>query len=98
MEIEFTWRPQKAKSNLKKHGISFNTAKQVFADPFRLILDDCEDDTGELRLHAIGLAGGELLLIVVFVDRSEDEQEIVHIISARKANAYEKQLYSKQFS
>jgi hypothetical protein len=97
MEIRFTWRPEKAKTNLRKHGVSFETAKQVFADPFRLILDDREDDAGELRLHAIGRADKQVLLLVVFIDRSEDEQEIIHIISARKAAAYEEEIYAQQF-
>ena len=97
MGIEFTWRPEKAKRNLKKHGVSFETAKQVFSDPFRLILKDYEDDAGEFCLYAIGFAGGEVLLLAVFIDRSEDEQDIFHIISARKANAYEKEIYAQQF-
>ena len=98
MEIEFTWRPEKAKSNLKKHGISFETPIQVFTDPFRFILDDCEDEAGELRLHAIGHAGSQLLVLLVFIDRSEDGQDVFHIISARKANSYEEQFYAQQFS
>jgi uncharacterized protein len=49
-EINFTWNPEKAKRN---HGVSFETAKQVFADPFVVILEDCEDKYGEMSYHAI---------------------------------------------
>ena len=97
MGTEFTWRPQKAKSNLKKHGISFETAKQVFADPHVIITEDCQVD-GELRYHAVGFAGSEMPLAVVYIDRSDHDQEIIHIISARKADAYEQRTYARQFA
>jgi len=98
MEIRFGWRPEKAQRNLQKHGVKFETAQRVFLDPFRLIIDDCEDATGELRFHAIGRVENELTLLVVFVDRADDDEEVIHIISARRANAYEKQLYADQFA
>jgi uncharacterized DUF497 family protein len=96
MDIEFTWDRGKAKRNLQKHGISFETAKQVFFDPHLIVVEDCEGDD-EMRYQAIGHAGSDLLL-VVHVDRSEDDQEIVHIVSARRATAYEQAAYSDQFA
>ena len=96
MDIQFTWRPEKAKRNLAKHKVSFATAQQVFGDPYLIIVEDCEVE-GEIRYHALGYANAQLLLVVVFVDRSEDGQEIIHIISARKAEAHEKSTYSDQF-
>jgi uncharacterized DUF497 family protein len=60
-------------------------------------MEDCEDDYGEMRYHAIGHAGAHLLLVVVFVDRSEDSEEIIHIIAARRAVDYEYSTYSDQF-
>ena len=59
--------------------IRFETARQVFADPHVIIVEDCEDEHGEMRYHAIGRAGAKLLL-VVFADRSTDEREVLHII------------------
>jgi uncharacterized DUF497 family protein len=97
MGIKFTWRPEKAKRNLKKHGVSFETAKEVFSDPHVVITEDCETDS-ETRYHAIGFAGGEILLLVVYVDNSNDEQEILHIVSARKADIYEQTTYADQFA
>lgn len=97
MEIRFTWDPEKAKRNLAKHGVSFETAQHAFFDPHVLILEDREDDSGEMRYQAIGFAGTQLLLLVAFVDRSTEEQETIRIISARKANDYEQSAYSDQF-
>lgn len=66
-------------------------------DPHLLTLEGCEDERGEMRYHAIGYADAVLLLLVVFADRSGEDQEIVHIISARKATDYEQSAYSDQF-
>jgi uncharacterized protein len=93
MDIEFTWRPEKAKRNLVKHKVRFETARQVFADPYVLI---GEDERGEMRYHAIGHAGVKLLQLV-FADRSTEDREIIHIISARKADKYEQSAYADQF-
>ena len=97
MGIEFTWRPQKAKGNLKKHGISFETAKRVFDDPYVIITEDCHVDD-EQRYHALGFGGSGAPLLVTYADRAKDEQEIIHIISARKADAYEQRTYARQFA
>jgi uncharacterized protein len=97
MEVEFTWRPAKAKRNSAKHGVRFETAKQVFFDPHMIVVEDCEAGN-ELRYHTIGYAGSELLLAVVFGDRSREDREIIHIVPARKADAYEQGTYSDQFA
>ena len=49
MGLKFTWSPAKAKRNLAKHRISFEVAKLVFADPHLVIIDDCDDEFGEMR-------------------------------------------------
>ncbi len=95
--MEFSWDAAKARRNLAKHGIDFNAARDVFADPQLLIAEDCEDEHGEMRYHAIGYAVPHLLLVVVPIDRSSGNRERVHIISARKAVAYEESAYSDQF-
>jgi uncharacterized protein len=95
--IRFTWDKGKAKSNLAKHGVSFESASQVFTDPYLLVLEDRIDGDGELRFHALGRVNGGLVLVVVFVDRSSNEQEVYRIISARKAQSYEESTYTDQF-
>ena len=52
---------------------------------------------GEQRYQAIGMSGGLVLLLVVFVERGGPDEETIHIISARKATDYEKSAYEDQF-
>lgn len=78
-------------------GISFDAARQVFDDPYVLIIEDHEDELGEMRYHAIGFVRHRLL-VVVFVDRSGDNEEITHILSVRKAVDYEEKAYTRQFT
>jgi uncharacterized DUF497 family protein len=54
-------------------------------------------DQGEQRSQAIGMTSNVLLLLVVFVDRTEDGAEIIHIVSARKVVDYEQSAYEDQF-
>ena len=54
-------------------------------------------EEGERRYQAIGMSGGLVLLLVVFVERGGPDEETIHIISARKATDYEKSAYEDQF-
>jgi uncharacterized DUF497 family protein len=95
---EFTWDPRKAERNLRVHGVSFEIAVEVFDDPNHLVTENYFfADKGKQRYQIIGLAGNLLLLLVVFVDASGEGEEILRIISARKANAYEESAYADQF-
>jgi uncharacterized DUF497 family protein len=96
LEIEFVWDPKKAKRNLTKHRVSFETAKQVFFDPHLIVVEDCEFES-EVRYHALGYAGSGPLLLTVFADRSHDDREIIRIISAPEADQYEQRTYVNQF-
>lgn len=89
--MEFSWDPDKAASNFEKHEIDFQDAAYVFADPFRIEREDARRDYGEIRYQTIGMVN-EGLLFVVYTSRSEDE-EICHIISARKAESRERKEY-----
>jgi uncharacterized DUF497 family protein len=96
--MKCTWNLEKADRNLRIHGISFDTAAKVFHDPNHIVTENYFiEEEGEQRYQAIGTSGGLVLLLVVFVDRSRMEEEIIHIISARKATAYEKGAYDDQF-
>jgi uncharacterized DUF497 family protein len=85
---DFEWDERKAAINLRRHKLSFQSARQVFADAFALIEQDRTDDYGEERFIAIGMAGG-LLITVVYTERGER----IRIISARKANSHEQRKY-----
>jgi uncharacterized DUF497 family protein len=97
LETIFTWDPAKAKRNRRAHGVSFETATEIFADPF-IVTNQDKTDECEQRWHAIGMSGALALLLVVFVERSTPELEVIRIISARKATHYEQSIYKEQFS
>ncbi len=87
----FEWDETKAARNLKKHGISFETAAHVFSDPFMHTVADVEHSYDEERSKVVGHAGGALFVLVVFTYRQS-----IRIISARKANKKERgQYYAK---
>lgn len=98
MAARFTWDPAKAKRNQQIHGISFETAAEVFDDPNHVAAENyfVEND-GEQRYQAIGMTRSLVLLLVVFVDRREPDAEVIHLISVRKAVDYEESIYKDQF-
>ncbi|EJF84051.1 hypothetical protein MCU_00719 [Bartonella elizabethae Re6043vi] len=63
MKIRFEWDEVKAKSNLRKHRVSFEIAARVFADPFAMVKQD-RIENGEYRWQTLGLVDGFLLLLV----------------------------------
>lgn len=99
MKVRFTWDGVKAERNLRIHGISFETAAEVFDDPNHVAGENYFIEyVGEQRYQVIGMTRGFFLLLVVFVDRSHPDAEVIHLISARKAVDYEKSIYKDQFS
>jgi uncharacterized protein len=91
--MEFTGRDDKNRRNKAKHSVSFETARRVFDDPFHLSIQDRHED-GEERWQTLGLVGPLVLLIAhTFIE--EDNREIVHIISARKATKREREAYAQ---
>jgi uncharacterized DUF497 family protein len=88
--IEFEWNQGKAKSNLKKHGVSFEEAQSVFYDDFAVQFFD-ESAADEERFILLGTSNLTRVLVVVHCER--DEGGVLRIISARKATKTEKQFY-----
>ena len=98
MRVRFTWDPAKAERNQPVHGISFETAAEVFDDPNHVVGDNYFiEKAGEQRYQVIGMTRNLVLLLVVFVDRGQPDRDVVHLISARKAVAYEESIYNDQF-
>ena len=90
----FRWDNAKARSNLAKHGISFQTATEAFDDPYLVQeFDRFARDGREIRWHTIGMARGRLLLLIVHTTKDEDGDEYIRIISARKAEKREEETY-----
>lgn len=89
-EYQFEWHEGKAAGNLVKHGVSFELASTVFADPGLLTIADLEHSEMEDRWLSVGVSGDGKVLAVAYV-WSESEPLItkVRIISARKATAAE---------
>ena len=90
MRIE--WDEAKNRSNLTNHGVSFETAQLVFDDPHHVSMQNRQVG-GEDRWQTFGLVGGAVLLLVAHTWRDEDGEEIVRVISARKATSRERQHY-----
>lgn len=90
----FEWDPEKARSNLAKHGIAFDEAKRVWDDPGLVVYDGGVID-GEQRWRAIGAVGLVTVLFVVFVYRGPLDEERVRIISARRATPRERKDYAQ---
>jgi len=89
--IEFSWDPVKARSNLKKHGISFEEAKSVFYDEYALQFYD-DHSINEDRFVLLGLSNQSRILVVVHCERGRSGEEL-RIISARKATTSERRYY-----
>ena len=99
MRIRPEWDPAKAAGNLRKHGVSFETALRAFADPYALSeLERIED--GEQRWQTLGVVEGYVLLVVAHTIRDEEEDgqliEVVRIISARAADRTERRRYEHE--
>jgi len=91
--VRFEWDEAKAASNLRKHGVRFDDAMLVFGDSFAVMEEDCI--VGEVRWQTLGWPGGNLLLLVAHTVRNEGEDEIIRIISARKATRKERKRYDE---
>jgi hypothetical protein len=93
-EIVFEWNPEKEILNQKKHGISFKEAETVFYDPNALMISDPEHSAEEDRFVILGHSFRLRLLIVCHCYRQKDE--VIRIISARKASKKETEQYRRQ--
>ncbi len=85
----------KARTNQRKHGVSFEDAMQVFEGPYALFEQDCTGEAGELRWQALGLAGGVAMLLVAHTVREEGGEEVIRLISARRATRKQRNRYEQ---
>ena len=86
---EFEWDDEKAQSNLKKHGVSFDEAATIFNDPRIATIFDPDHSEDEERYISIGMSVIMRLLSVIHTFRKER----IRLISARKATKTEKKNY-----
>lgn len=88
----FEWDHKKALKNLHKHGVSFEEATTVFADPLSITVPDPIHSYNEKRLVIMGESAKSRLLVVVHVEISD---KIIRIISARLATNHERRKYEE---
>jgi uncharacterized DUF497 family protein len=92
--LEFEWDKKKDKANLKKHGVSFDEARTVFYDEYALQFFDPEHSENEDRFLLLGASFKLKVLVVCHCYR--EEETIIRIISARKADQDEEQFYRRK--
>lgn len=88
--MTYQWDEAKNRTNFAKHGLMFEDAEQVFAGPCVTFEDD-RFDYGEMRLLTLGLLAGRLVVIA-----HAPREEASRIISMRKGNRREQQIYQKR--
>ncbi|MFP4180515.1 MAG: BrnT family toxin [Spirochaetaceae bacterium] len=93
MRIE--WDHPKERINIRKHGVPFSLAAEIFDDPLHLSVLDKRFTFFEERWITIGATKDLFLLVVAHLAFSEEGEEVIHIISAREATRYEQRQYGK---
>jgi uncharacterized protein len=94
--LRVEWDEAKSRSNVRKHGISFQEAATVFSDERALLLADPDHSDEEERFVLLGLTTTLRLLVVCHCYRRGDEW--IRIISARKATKPEAAIYTRRWT
>ena len=89
----FEWDPLKAKENLRKHRVSFDEARTAFYDENARLIDDPEHSDEEDRFILMGISDKLRVLVVCHCYRESDA--VIRLISARRANASEREQYEE---
>ena len=96
MNYNFEWDPNKAKSNLRKHKVSFEVATSVFKDKNLISVFDESHSENEERWATIGIDAKTRTLVVVHTYISIDNNNYnIRVISARKATKKEEKIYNE---
>jgi hypothetical protein len=91
MSVQLEWGEEKRRANLAKHGIDFLEAAEMFRGPM-LVAADNREDYGEDRLNGVGLSKGRVLVVTF----TEPRQNIMRVISLRKATKNEKAHFAER--
>ena len=89
--LQFTWDAKKDTANLKKHSVSFNEARSVFYDEYAIQFFDPEHSDSEDRFILLGTS--HILNVPVVCHCFREDETVIRVISARKADAEEEQVY-----
>lgn len=91
--MEFQWDRKKNEINKQKHGISFEEACSVFNDENGILIFDPDNSDFEDRFLLLGRSSVLRVLVVCHCVREQQDEELIRIISARKANSEERKQY-----
>lgn len=91
MSMEYEWDKVKARSNLMKHGVSFEEARTVFDDPLYIDFFDPDHSDDEERYIVVGKSRQDRLIVVSYTERKSG----IRVISAREATRREKDAYEE---
>jgi hypothetical protein len=92
MPLTFEWDARKAATNLARHGVSFDEAITIFADPLGRLEGDDRRSVSEIRLVLLGTSSADRLLAVMFTERGAER---IRVISARTATRSERRQYEE---
>jgi uncharacterized DUF497 family protein len=88
----FEWDRDKARENLRKHGVSFEEGTTAFSDPVQMNRYDPRHSTDEDRFITIGMSDRQRLLVIIHLD----SDTVIRIISVRKATRFEIKTYEEE--
>ncbi len=91
MKTLFEWDEDKADANLHKHGVSFDEAQTIFADPLAITISDPDHSADEDRFIIMGESEKQRVVVVVYTERRKK----IRLISARKATRVERKKYEE---
>jgi len=94
-ELRFEWDSRKASANRRKHGVSFEEAQSVFSDDNALLIPDPDHAPADDRFVLLGLSATLKTLVVCHCYVEDDE--VIRIISARKATRSERSQYTERW-
>jgi uncharacterized DUF497 family protein len=95
-DLRIEWDAAKARTNLRKHGVSFEEAETAFWDDYALVLPDPDySSVDEERLLLIGISAALRVLVVVHCERADGD--IIRLISARRATRSERAQYDARW-
>ena len=94
--LHWIWDENKNRTNKRKHGLGFETARLVFEDPLMIQLPD--PDSGEDRWHTVGMIRNVIVVVAHTWPKLQPGTgtEVGRIISARKATAHERRAYEEE--
>ena len=91
----FEWDPKKNRENQRRHKVSFEEAETAFADEHGLLMADPDHSEDEDRFILLGLSARLRLLVVCHTYREEDK--VIRLVSARKADRSERAQYNRRW-